>query len=181
MMRGSRALLLICGAAITSIVALGTGGAAVSPVAAAPGTSAAAAARPIPFAIGHVLAAGHMSQPTTTAQCETNLRHRLLRALPAPAGLQPGPAVLQGDRGPGRDDRHRRCLRLPVHRLGPADLRLGDGPAQPALLPGDHPRGPDHHQPLELHVHLTARPALICARTTTAGPTRRASTSSGRT
>jgi subtilase family serine protease len=73
MMRGSRALLLICGAAITSIVALGTGGAAASPVAAAPGTSAAVtAARPIPFAIGHVLGAGHMSQPTTTAQCETN-------------------------------------------------------------------------------------------------------------
>jgi subtilase family serine protease len=30
------------------------------------------AAQPIPFAIGHVLAAGHMSQPPTTAQCETD-------------------------------------------------------------------------------------------------------------
>jgi len=72
-MRGSRTLLLVCGAAITTIAALGAGSAAVSPVAVATGTPAAGvAARPVPFAIGHVLSVGKMSQPPTTADCEAD-------------------------------------------------------------------------------------------------------------
>src|ERR1700677_5219746 len=73
MMRGSRTLLLVCGAAITTIAALGAGSAAVSPGAAPTGTPAAGvAARPVPFAIGHVLSVGKMSQPPTTADCEAD-------------------------------------------------------------------------------------------------------------
>jgi len=70
---------LVRAAAAAAIAALGAGGAAVAavaPVAAttvAPAAAAAAtAARVVPFATGHILAAGKMAQPPTTAQCETN-------------------------------------------------------------------------------------------------------------
>ena len=72
-MRGSRALLLVRGATMTAVAALGAGSAAVAPAAAsaAVAPAAAAAVQVVPFATGHVLAAGKMSQPPTTAQCET--------------------------------------------------------------------------------------------------------------
>jgi subtilase family serine protease len=65
MVRGSRALALVRGAAITAVAALAAGSAA-----AAPAASAVAAVRVVPFATGHILAAGEMSAPPTTAQCE---------------------------------------------------------------------------------------------------------------
>ena len=78
-MRRSRTVALVRVAAAAAIAALGAGGAAVAavaPVAAttvAPAAAAAAtAARVVPFATGHILAAGKMAQPPTTAQCETN-------------------------------------------------------------------------------------------------------------
>ncbi|HTZ27493.1 MAG TPA: S53 family peptidase [Streptosporangiaceae bacterium] len=69
-MRGFRGLVLIRGAAIAAITALGAGSAALAPVAAAGASGAAAAVQVVPFATGHILAAGHMAQPPTTAQCE---------------------------------------------------------------------------------------------------------------
>jgi subtilase family serine protease len=66
MVRGSRALALVRGAVITAVAALAAGSAAAAPAASA----AAAAVQVVPFATGHVLAAGQMSQPPTTAQCE---------------------------------------------------------------------------------------------------------------
>jgi subtilase family serine protease len=66
--RGSRVLALIRGAAIAAVAALGAGGAAAP--AAAP--AAAAAVQMVPFSAGHILAAGKMSQPPTTAQCEAD-------------------------------------------------------------------------------------------------------------
>jgi subtilase family serine protease len=75
-MRRSRPMALVRVAAAAAIAALGAGGAAVAavaPVAAATAAPAAAAgARVVPFATGHILAAGKMAQPPTTAQCETN-------------------------------------------------------------------------------------------------------------
>ncbi len=65
MVRGSRALALVRGAVITAVAALAAGSAA-----AAPAATAAAAVQVVPFATGHVLAAGQMAQPPTTAQCE---------------------------------------------------------------------------------------------------------------
>jgi subtilase family serine protease len=62
---------LVRGVAVTAVAALGAGGAAAAPVAAAAVTPAAAAVHVVPFATGHVLAAGKMTQPPTTAQCET--------------------------------------------------------------------------------------------------------------
>ena len=72
-MKGSRALLLVRGAAVTAVAALGAGSAAVVPAAAgaAVAPAAAAAVQVVPFAAGHILAAGKMTQPPTTAQCET--------------------------------------------------------------------------------------------------------------
>jgi len=61
------------GAAITAIAALAAGGAAAVPMAAA-AAPAAAAIMPVPFSTGHILAAGHMAQPPTTAQCEATYK-----------------------------------------------------------------------------------------------------------
>ena len=70
--RRSRALVLVRGAAVTAIAALGVGGAVAAPVAVSAGAGAAAAAvQPVPFAAGHVLA-GHLSSPPTTAYCEAH-------------------------------------------------------------------------------------------------------------
>ena len=74
-MRGSRGLVLVRGAAIAAIAALGAGSAALTPVAAAGAAGAAGAAaavQVVPFATGHILAAGHMAQPPTTAECESD-------------------------------------------------------------------------------------------------------------
>ncbi|HEY6497240.1 MAG TPA: S53 family peptidase [Trebonia sp.] len=56
---------------ITAVAALGVGSAAATTAVVAPAATAAAAVQVVPFATGHVLAAGSMSQPPTTAQCET--------------------------------------------------------------------------------------------------------------
>jgi subtilase family serine protease len=69
----SRALVWMRGAAIAAIATFGAGGAAVAAVgvgAAAP--AAGAAVQPVPFSIGHIVAAGHMAQPPTTAYCEAH-------------------------------------------------------------------------------------------------------------
>jgi len=71
-MRRFRGLVLIRGAAIAAIAALGAGSAALAPVAAAGASGAAAAVQVVPFATGHILAAGHMAQPPTTAECEAD-------------------------------------------------------------------------------------------------------------
>ena len=65
-MRRSRSL--IRGAAMAAIAALGAGSAAVAPAAVASAAPAAAAGvQAVPFATGHILTAGKMSQPPTTA------------------------------------------------------------------------------------------------------------------
>ena len=72
-MRRSRALVLLSGTALTAVAVLGAGSAVVASAAVtavAPVTAAAVQA--VPFATGHILAAGHMAQPPTTAQCEQN-------------------------------------------------------------------------------------------------------------
>jgi len=70
-MRGFRAGVLLRGTAVTMIAAFGLGGASVA-LGSAPVAPAAAAVQPIPFALGHVLAAGKMAKPPTTAECETD-------------------------------------------------------------------------------------------------------------
>jgi subtilase family serine protease len=72
-MRSSRAMVLVRSAAMTAIAVLGAGSAAVATAAvSAVPAATGAAVQVVPFATGHILAAGHMSQPPTTAQCETS-------------------------------------------------------------------------------------------------------------
>jgi subtilase family serine protease len=69
-MRGSRALVMVRGVVIMAIAALGTGSAAVATGGAAVANAAGAAVQVVPFSTGHILAAGDMAQPPTTASCE---------------------------------------------------------------------------------------------------------------
>jgi subtilase family serine protease len=71
-MIGSRAMVLVRGAALAAVAVLGTGSAALAPGGAAVASDAAAAVQVVPFAEGHILAAGHMAQPPTTAECEAD-------------------------------------------------------------------------------------------------------------
>jgi subtilase family serine protease len=58
---------------VAAVAALGAGAAAVAPVSvAAVAPAAAAAVQVVPFATGHIVAAGKMMQPPTTAQCESD-------------------------------------------------------------------------------------------------------------
>jgi subtilase family serine protease len=67
-----RALVMVRGATVAAIAALAAGSAAAAPVTAAAAASAAAAVQVVPFSTGHILAAGRMSQPPTTAECEAD-------------------------------------------------------------------------------------------------------------
>jgi subtilase family serine protease len=71
---GWRVLAGLVSAGVLAVVAaLVAGSAAVAPVsAAAVAPTAGVAVQVVPFATGHILAAGHMAQPPTTAYCDTN-------------------------------------------------------------------------------------------------------------
>ena len=97
-MRRSRVIRLLSGAAVTALAALGAGGAAAAPVAAA---SAAAAVQVVPFATGHVLAAGHMGQPPTTAQCETKFKIACYQVFQLQAAYNLAPLFAKGVQGQG--------------------------------------------------------------------------------
>lgn len=97
-MKGSRVLALIRGAAIAAIAAFGAGGAAAP--AAVP--AAAAAVQVVPFATGHVLAAGKMSQPPTTAQCETDFGIACYQAFQLQRAYNLAPLFAKGIEGQGQ-------------------------------------------------------------------------------
>ena len=102
MVKGSRALALIRGAAITTIAGLGAGSAAAAPLAVAPVASAAAAAvQVVPFATGHILAAGKMSQPPTTAQCEAKSGIACYQAFQLQRAYDLAPLFAKGIEGQG--------------------------------------------------------------------------------
>lgn len=98
-MRGSRVKALIRGAAIAAVAALGAGGAAAAPVAAG---TAAAAVEVAPFATGHVLAAGGMSQPPTTAQCEQQFGIACYQAFQLQKAYDLAPLFAKGVEGQGQ-------------------------------------------------------------------------------
>jgi subtilase family serine protease len=70
--RRSRALVLMRGAAVTAIAALGAGSGALVPAGVAVAAAAPAAIQVVPFATGHIVAKGGMLQPPTTAECEAD-------------------------------------------------------------------------------------------------------------
>ena len=96
MVKGSRALALVRGAAVTAVTALTVGSAA-----AAPAASAAAAAQVVPFATGHVLAAGKMTAPPTTAQCEQQFGIACYQAFQLQKAYNLAPLFNKGIEGKG--------------------------------------------------------------------------------
>ncbi|HEX3515580.1 MAG TPA: S53 family peptidase [Trebonia sp.] len=96
-MRGSRVVALMRGAAIAAVAALGAGGAAAP--AAAP--AAAAAVQMVPFSAGHILAAGEMSQPPTTAQCESDFGIACYQAFQLQRAYNLAPLYAKGIEGQG--------------------------------------------------------------------------------
>jgi subtilase family serine protease len=84
---------------LIAIAVLAAGGAAAAPVAAAP--VAAAAVQVVPFATGHILAAGKMTQPPTTAQCEKNDGIACYQAFQLQKAYDLGPLFAKGIEGQG--------------------------------------------------------------------------------
>jgi subtilase family serine protease len=89
---------LIRGGAIAAVAALGAGGAAAP--AAVP--AAAAAVQVVPFSSGHILAAGKMSQPPTTAQCETDFGIACYQAFQLQRAYNLAPLFAKGIEGQGQ-------------------------------------------------------------------------------
>jgi subtilase family serine protease len=64
--------------------------------------AAVAAVQPVPFAIGHTLAAGHMSQPPTTAQCEADYGVACYQAFQLQRAYNLAPLFASGTEGQGQ-------------------------------------------------------------------------------
>ena len=94
---GGRRLAALVSTGMLALVAVN---AAVAP-------PAVAAPRVVPFATGHILAAGHMAQPPTTAECEEDFGIACYQTFQLQRAYDLAPLYFQGDRGPGRDDRDR--------------------------------------------------------------------------
>ncbi len=101
-----------------------------------PGGCARHAGRPIRPALVHLH--GALQGPPSTALLRAELQDRLLHGPADPAGVQPRPAVRRGHHGQGRDDRHRRLVRVAHGGARPGRLRQGLAPARAAEA-HDHP------------------------------------------
>ena len=134
----------------------------------------------VPFAAGHILAAGKMSQPPTTAQCEQQFGIACYQAFQLQKAYNLAPLFAKGIEGKGETI-------VIVDAFGSpsiaSDLKTFDsemGLPNPPSLKVITPAGP---------ITTTAKNCTstfsptgpTCAPTTSAGPTRPASTSSGRT
>jgi subtilase family serine protease len=97
----SRALVMVRSAAMMAIAALGAGSAAVAPVAAVAVAPVAAAVQVIPFATGHIVAAGGMLQPPTTAECETDYGIACYQAFQLQRAYDLAPLFSKGIEGKG--------------------------------------------------------------------------------
>jgi len=93
-MRFFRARILAGGVAMSAIAALGAGSAAVAQV-------PTGAVQVVPFATGHILAAGKMSQPPTTAQCETDFGIACYQAFQLQKAYDLAPLFSRGIEGQG--------------------------------------------------------------------------------
>jgi hypothetical protein len=172
-MRGSRALAVVRAAATAAIATLGLSGAAAAP-------ADVAAVAPVPFATGHIVAAGHMAQPPTTAECEADFGIACYQPFQLQRAYDLAPLFSRGIEGQGETI-------VIVDAFGSpsiaSDLQAFDaqeGLPNPPSFRVITPRA--RSLPTRPTARpYTARPALICAPTTTAGPTRRASMWNGRT
>jgi subtilase family serine protease len=93
-MGASRRLAVFLSAALTAFTGLGASGAAVAP-------AAAAAVQVVPFSTGHILAAGGMKQPPTTAQCEAAFGLACYQAVQLERAYDEAPLFAKGIEGQG--------------------------------------------------------------------------------
>jgi subtilase family serine protease len=94
---------LVSAGALAFVVAIATGGAAVAPVTVASAApTAGASVRVVPFAMGHVLAAGKMAQPPTTAECETDFGIACYQAFQLQRAYNLAPLFSKGIEGQGQ-------------------------------------------------------------------------------
>ena len=100
---------------------------------------------------------GRPERPADHGLLRGALQDRLLRARPGPAGLQPGPAGQEGHHRQGRDDRHRRLLRIPHRAARPGRVRQAVRPAQPAVAQGDPASRPGGQVPADLQPRRLGR------------------------
>ena len=98
---GSRALPLVRGAAIAAVAALAAGSAAAAPAVAPVASAVTSAVQVVPFATGHILAAGKMSQPPTTAQCEQQFGIACYQAFQLQKAYDLAPLFAKGIEGKG--------------------------------------------------------------------------------
>jgi subtilase family serine protease len=89
------------GAAVTAITALGAGSGAIAPVSVAAAVPLAAAVQVTPFATGHIVAEGGMSQPPTTAQCESDFGIACYQASQLQQAYDLSPLFSRGIEGQG--------------------------------------------------------------------------------
>jgi subtilase family serine protease len=97
-MGGSRALAVLRGAAIAAAAAFAAGSAAAAPAAA---PVAAVAVQVVPFAAGHVIKVGGMSQPPTTAQCEADFGFACYQVFQLQRAYDEAPLFARGIEGQG--------------------------------------------------------------------------------
>jgi subtilase family serine protease len=101
-MRGSRALILARGAAMTAIATFAVAGATAATAGVAAVAPVAAAAQPVPFSIGHIIkVAGKMAQPPTTAYCEANYGIACYQVPQLQQAYNLGPLFSKGIEGQG--------------------------------------------------------------------------------
>jgi subtilase family serine protease len=100
--RRYRALGMVRGAAIAVVAAFAAGSAAVAPMAGAAVTSVAAAVQVVPFSAGHILAAGKLTQPPTTATCEKDYRIACYQAFQLQKAYDLAPLFAKGVEGQGQ-------------------------------------------------------------------------------
>jgi len=93
-MGASRKLAVALSAAVTVFTGLGVSGAAVAP-------AAAAVVQVVPFSTGHILAAGNMKQPPTTAQCESAFGIACYQAFQLERAYNEAPLFSKGIEGQG--------------------------------------------------------------------------------
>ena len=108
-MGASRTLIVVLGAILTALAGLGAAAApmassasAARAASAAPVASAAATVPVIPFTTGHVLTAGGMAAPPTTAQCEQNFAIACYQAFQLQRAYDLSPLFARGIEGQGQ-------------------------------------------------------------------------------
>jgi subtilase family serine protease len=101
-MRGFRVVGLARGAAVAMIATFGLCSASAALGSGSVAPAAGAAVQPVPFATGHILAAGKMAQPPTTEECEEDFGIACYQAFQLQKAYDLAPLFSRGIEGKGQ-------------------------------------------------------------------------------